>query len=232
VVDVAWEPEAPEQPEGRPASPRDTVFALLLGGLSSAEILAFGLAAVSAVAALWGTDVLQPQDLITEGWLRALWAAVLLGTLRPVTWLPYLAAFAGARRIAMALAPEASDRARNAGAHLVTLVTLGALVLLVLVVVPGTGRFVASAIGFVAGAIGVDDLGTSLGSWALGPVLWVALVAVFVRPFVPPVRSDLSPDVGPLLAFPPGSRGRVDRVLVWSAGGLAVVLFGLALIAG
>jgi hypothetical protein len=232
VVDLAWEPEAPDQPESRPASPLDTLWSLLLGGLTSAEVLAFGLVAVSAVAALWGTNVVQPQGLITEGWLRALWAAVLLGVLRPATWLPYLGVFAGARRLAAGVAPEASERARNAGAHVVTIAVLGGASLVAIVAVPGAGRFLASAFGFLSGAIGVDDLGRSLGSWALGPVVWIALVAVFIRPFVPPVHPDLSPVVSPLLGFPPGSRGHIDRVLVWAAGGVAVVLFGVALIAG
>jgi hypothetical protein len=63
-------------------------------------------------------------------------------------------------------------------------------------------------------------------------VVWIALVAVLIRPFVPPVDADLSPAVGPLFAFLPGRRGSVDRVLVWAAGGAAIVLFAVALIAG
>jgi hypothetical protein len=201
------------------------------GGLSSAEVLAVALVVVAGGAALWATDVMRPEQLVTTGWLRALWAATLLGVVRPLTWLPYLGAFAVARRTLEAVRPDASGRSATIGAHATALAILGGIVAVVLVAVDGAGRVLASTIGFLAGAIDAGQLGTSMGSWTVGPIMWVAAVVVLIRPFLPPVDRDLTPLVTDWLGFPPGERGRIDRLVLWGAAGLAVALGGVALVA-
>jgi hypothetical protein len=205
--------------------------AVLLAGLSSAEILAVAMVAVGAVAASWATGALRPEDLVTQSWLRALWAALLIAIVRPLTWFPYLGAFAGTSRLASAINPDGSARFRTLAGHVGAIASIGTIVVLVLIAVDGAGRSVASAAGFLTGAIPLQDLGSSLGSWSIGRILALVLALVLIRPVVPPLRPDLSVEFGPILEFHEGRRGEVDRFVLWGAAGLAVVLGGVALVA-
>lgn len=203
--------------------------ALALGGLSSAEILAVALVATAAVAASWASGALLPEDLVTEPWLRGLWAALVLAIIRPLTWLPYLGAFAGIRRLTKGI--DVSERMQTAVSHVGAVVLVGGLTAVVLLAIEGGARFAASTLGFLAGAIPLEDLGSSLGSWPVWRILVVAVAVVLIRPVVPPVGPDLSIEIGPVLGLPPGWRGRIDTMLLWGSAGLAVVLGGLALMA-
>ena len=80
-------------------------------------------------------------------------------------------------------------------------------------------------------AIPLGDLGSSLGSWPVGRILGLVIALVLIRPVVPPVRRDLSVEIGQVLGFPSGRRGRVDTMVLWASAGVAVVLGGLALVA-
>jgi hypothetical protein len=193
--------------------------AVLLAGLSSAEILAVAMVAVGAVAASWATGALRPEDLVTQSWLRALWAALLIAIVRPLTWFPYLGAFAGTSRLASAINPDGSARFRTLAGHVGAIASIGTIVVLVLIAVDGAGRSVASAAGFLT------------GSWSIGRILALVLALVLIRPVVPPLRPDLSVEFGPILEFHEGRRGEVDRFVLWGAAGLAVVLGGVALVA-
>src|SRR5262249_4913302 len=88
--------------EGRPRPARRVargLAALLLGGLTSMEVLALTIGFVAAMAVLWATHTTAPERLITEPSQRVGWILAVVAVLRPVTWIPYLIVFEVLRRL-------------------------------------------------------------------------------------------------------------------------------------
>jgi hypothetical protein len=194
--------------------------ALVLGGLTAIEVLALVVAFVSVVGLLWATDLVAPETLLTESWLRAGWVVAVVGVLRPFTWIPWVLAFVTLRRGVRSLAPGARPLAMNALSNVGTAALVAGAAVLVLAAVDGAARWTASALGFVAGTVRFEDLGTATGHWDALRVLAMALVMILIRPVVPPFNLELDLAARPLLGFVEGGRGRFDRWLF----GLAVVL--------
>jgi hypothetical protein len=201
------------------------LMAFLLGGVNAMELLALTIGFLAVVGLLWATDRVAPETLVTDRWLRAAWAVAVIGVLRPLTWIPYVLAFAGLRQLGRWIAPRANRVLVNALANLGVLAILALAIAVAGRALGTAARWTESVLGFLTGTVGFSGLGTDTGTWDASRIAAVVAVLVLVRPVVPPLdtRLDLAPL--PILGFVEGGRGRFDR---WLTGVAAV----LALIAG
>lgn len=205
----------------------------LLGGLTTLEVLTIAVGYVAAMAFLWMSGATPPERLVTGPGFRAVWVMVALLLLRPVTWLPYLAAFLGLRRLSDLSLPRSSVPLRNLVANLLTVGVLAGAVWLTASLVPGAGTAMLSAIAFATGSGSVATLGTFRGDWTAARVV-AAVAAVLVgRLFLPPLGRDLDVSEEPVLGVPEGARGVFDRVamLVVLAGAVIASALGAYLLA-
>ena len=148
MLDV--EPVVEAAPEQRGATRRfaRALAALLLGGLTSMEVLALSIGFVATMGVLWATHTVAPERLITEPAQRVGWILAVVAVLRPVTWIPYLMVFVGLRRLGDLVGPGSRPWVRNLTAHLLTVGLLVGAVALIFLAVPGSARWTASALGF------------------------------------------------------------------------------------
>jgi hypothetical protein len=193
------------------------VATLLLGGLTAMELLAATIVFVAVIGFLWATDRAAPESLVTTGWMRAAWVMAVVAVVRPITWLPYLGIFAGLRGIERAVAPDARSWVRNLVAHIATVASAVVVLALVFLAVPGAERWTLSVLGFSTGTVDVGQLGTATGRWGSSQLAFGIAAVVAIRPVIPPLALDLEPSVLPILGFVEGTRGRLDRWLLWIA---------------
>jgi len=206
------------------------VAALLLGGLTSMELLALALGFVAVIGLLWTTHTVAPETLITDPRLRAAWVAAVLAVTRPLTWIPYIVLFLGLRRAGTWLASGSRRWRSNLLVNLLTVGFLAAAVGLAFLAVPGAARWTNSALGFATGTVGFAGLGTQAGRWGARRITLVAGAFVLVRPALPPLAMDFDLAARPALGFVEGRRGRFDRWLLWAALAVGAASAGLAAI--
>jgi hypothetical protein len=206
------------------------IAAIGLGGLSTTEILACAIGFVSVMGLLWATGSVLPERLVTAPALRITWLALAVALIRPVTWVPYLVLFWFVRWLVDAALPRHSIRFRNALGHVVAIALLAGAGLLALSAIGGASRWMLSLLGFASGSVGFAELGASTGSWTAPRLAGLIAGLILVRPLIPPMGGDLSVVPDPVLGFPEGSRGRLDRYLLFGASGLGLVLGATAVL--
>jgi len=215
---------APEAPAGHGPVRKALleVAALLLGGLTSMELLALIVGFVAVTGLLWASNAVAPETLVTEPWLRSAWILSVVAVVRPLTWIPYAAVFVGLDRLVAWVGPDVRRWRRRLLSHAGTLMVLSGCGGLVFLLVPSASRWTLSGLGFVAGIVSIADLGTATGRWAPDTIAAVAAAFVLIRPVVPPVGPDLDLAARPFLGFVGGGRGRFDKGLTIAAAGVAV----------
>jgi hypothetical protein len=204
---------------------------LVLGGLSSMEIIALAVLFIGVMGFLWMTDVVEPERLVTDATLSSVWAVMVLAVVRPITWVPYWLLFLGLQAMADAAAPRRSVAMRNLVGNLGAAAALGLMAWLVFVAIPESSTAVLSFLGFLTGAVLLEDLGEATGEWDALRVGAVVAGALLLRILIPPLGRDLDLSGEPILGFVSGARGRLDRVAVVVAvvGSVALGGIGLAL---
>src|SRR5262245_39697953 len=91
VATFAFEPRAPAARRAGPVRRVGRgVASLLLGGLTTMEIIAGAVAVISVTLLLWATDTVSPERLVTGAGFRAAWILLVMALIRPVTWIPYV----------------------------------------------------------------------------------------------------------------------------------------------
>jgi hypothetical protein len=198
----------------------------LLGGLTTIEVMAAAIGTVAAMALLWATDAVEPERLITGAGYRAAWILLVLGLLRPLTWIPYLLPFLVFRRLFDALIPGRRELVRNALANLVTVAALAAILWLVAASIEGAGSSILSGLAFATGSGSFDKLGSFRGHWPGARIGLVVSMVILVRVFLPPMGRDLDLSHQPILGFAEGARGAFDRYLLLVVG-VASLGFGV-----
>jgi hypothetical protein len=205
---------------------------LLLGGLTTAEVLAIAIGTVAVMALLWATDTVDPERLITGAGFRAAWILLVLGILRPLTWVPYLLPFLAFRRLLDAAMPGRQELLRNVLAHLMTIGVLAGVVRLIVATVQGAGTSILSGLAFGTGSGSFDTLGTFRGDWTDARIALLLGTIVLVRLVVPPLGRDVDLSHEPVLGFARGARGTFDRYVLMAVGvaacgtGLVAYLIG------
>lgn len=202
----------------------------LLSGLTSIEVISLAVAYISVVGFLWIADVLDPESLITDPWLRSAWAVLVVGVIRPITWIPHVLLLLGLRRVADAIAPRSRPVLRNALANLGAIGVLALVAWLVFLAVPGSATAVSSVLAFVTGSGSFEDLGEVGADWDVLRVAAVVGGVLLLRVVVAPLGSDLALLREPILGFVSGARGRFDRIALITVMVAAVVLGGLGAI--
>ncbi len=187
---------------------------LLLGGLTSMEVLALCIGFVSVVGLLWTTHTVPPERLLTEPTLRVAWVLAVVAVVRPLTWVPYVLLFVGLRALMRRVSPQGRPWVRNLVSNLLTLALLAVAAALVFLAVPGSVRWTQSALGFAMGTVDFDRLGTATGTWDAARVAVGVGAFVLLRPVVPPLSLGLDLAVRPILGFVRGARGTVDKVFL------------------
>jgi hypothetical protein len=193
------------------------VAAFFLGGLTTIELIALALVYMAVTGFLWLADVVEPERLFTEPFLRSLWLIVVLAMLRPLTWVPYTVLLRSFGWIGDALAPGRWVLLRNAIANLATIAVLGAVMALMVASIDGAGTAILSALAFVTGSGTFDGLGSFRGDWTTARIAAVVGGVVLLRLFLPPLDTDLGPSGQPVLGFVSGRRGRFDRAVLLAA---------------
>src|SRR5436309_8354229 len=127
------------------------VTTLILGGLTTIEILAVAIGTLAVVGFLWASHTVEPERLVTGPGFRAAWIILVLALLRPLTWIPYLLPFLAFRRLFDALMPRRGVALRNGLANLATVGLLAAAMWLVVAAVDGAGTAILSALAFATG---------------------------------------------------------------------------------
>jgi hypothetical protein len=204
------------------------IATLLLGGLTTAEVLAVAIGTVAVMALLWATETVDPERLITGAGFRAAWILLVLGILRPLTWVPYVLPFLAFRRLFDAAMPGKREMLRNLLAHLVTIGVLAGVVWLIVATVQGAGTSILSGLAFGTGSGSFDTLGTFRGDWTGGRIAMVVGAVVLVRLVLPPLGRDVDLSHEPVLGFARGGRGTFDRYVLMAVG---VGSFGIGLVA-
>jgi hypothetical protein len=199
-----------------------------IGGLTTIEVLAVAMGTVAVMALLWASDTVEPERLITGAGFRAAWILLVLGLLRPLTWIPYLLPFLAFRSLFDALMPGRRVVTRNALANLVTIAILAGILWLVVASIEGGGSAILSGLAFATGSGSFTSLGSFRGDWTVGRIGLVVAMVVLVRLFLPPMGRDLDRSQQPILGFAEGARGTFDRYLVLGVG---VAGFGIGLTA-
>jgi hypothetical protein len=207
------------------------VASVVLGGLSSMEIVALALSFIGIMAFLWMAGVVAPERLVTEASLSGTWAVTVLAVIRPITWVPYWLVFLGLRAMADAMAPRRSTLLRNAAANLGTLAVLAATAWLMFAAFPGWSTGALSLLGFLTGGVPLEDLGNVPGHWDAPRVAAAVGGVLLLRILLPPLGRDLDLSVEPILGFVSGARGRLDRIalVIAAVGSVILVSVGLAL---
>lgn len=208
------------------------VGAFVLGGLTAMEVLALSAGFVAAMAFLWASNVVAPETLVTNPWLRAAWVCAVLAMIRPATWVPFIVLYGALRRLGLWLAPGMRDWLRNAMADLGALAVLFVVVELVFLGIPGTLRWTLSGLGFLTGTVGFSRLGEATGHWDAERIASVLVVFILVRPVLPPLQPNLTVSARPLLGFVLGPRGRFDRMLIIVVSAASAVVAGAAYLIG
>lgn len=221
-----------EQGHGRPGALRTIgrgLATLVLEGLSSMEIVCLAVLFIGVMGFLWVTDVVAPERLVTERSLGSAWAVLVLAVLRPITWVPYWLLFLGFQAMADTVARGRPATLRNALANLGALAALALVGWLVLVAIPESSTAALSFLGFLTGAVPLEDLGEIAGEWNALRVAAVVGGALMVRVLLPPLGRDLDLSGQPILGFVSGPRGRLDRVVLVSVAVGSVLLVGIGL---
>jgi hypothetical protein len=204
------------------------VASLLLGGLTTAEVLAAAMGTVAFMALLWATDTVDPEGLITGAGFRAAWIILVVAIIRPVTWVPYVLPFLAFRRLFDMAMPGRREMLRNVLAHLVTVGVLTGVVWLTVVTVQGAGTSILSGLAFGTGSGSFDTLGTYRGRWTGGRIALLVGLVVMVRVVLPPLGREVDLSHEPVLGFAGGTRGTFDRSFLMAVG---VIALGAGLIA-
>jgi hypothetical protein len=223
-----------DEGRGRPGALRAFgrgVAAVVLGGLSSMEIISLAVLLIGIMAFLWMAQVVDPERLVTEPSLSGAWAVTVLAVIRPVTWVPYWLVFLGLQAMADAVAPRSSILLRNAVANLGTLAVLALVTWLLFAAIPGWSTDSLSFLGFLTGGVSLEDLGNVTGHWDGPRVAAVVGGAVLLRVLLPRLGRDLDLSGEPILGYESGARGRLDRIalLIAAVGSVILVSIGLAL---
>jgi hypothetical protein len=191
---------------------------ILLTGLSTIEVVGLSLAFVAVAAFLWMSGAVEPESLVTDPVFRSAWIIAALALIRPLTWVPYLLVFGAFRKLTGLIAEDRRDTVLGAVAHALTISAfIGGLWLLTLVV-DGIVTALLSGLALLTGSGSLARLGRFRGDWNAARVAGVAAIFLIVRVVLPPLDRDLGRSREPLLWFPGGARGRIDRI------GLLVVL--------
>lgn len=193
------------------------------------EIVSLGVLFIGVMGFLWVTDLVAPERLVTDASLSSTWAVLVLAVIRPVTWAPYWLLFLGLQAMADAIAPRRPAILRNVLANLGTLAALGLIAWLLFVAVPGSTAPVLSFLGFLTGAVLLEDLGEVAGQWDALRVAAVVGGVLLLRIFLPPLGRDLDLSGEPILGFVSGARGGFDRIALIAVGSGAVLLAGIGL---
>jgi hypothetical protein len=204
------------------------VATLLLGGLTTVEVMAVAIGTVAVMALLWATDAVEPERLISGAGFRAAWILLVLAILRPLTWTPYLLPFLAFRKLSYAAMPGWRERARNVLAHLVTVGLLAGVMWLIVDTLQGAGTSILSGLAFATGSGSFDTLGTFRGDWTGWRIALLVGGVILVRLFLPPLGRDLDLSHEPVLGFARGLRGAFDRYFLMVVG---VAAFGIGVIA-
>jgi hypothetical protein len=204
------------------------VATFLLGGLTTIEVMAIAIGTVAAVALLWATHTAEPERLITGAGFRAAWILLVLGILRPLTWIPYLLPFLAFRKLFDVAMPGRREALRNLLAHLVTIGILASVTWLIVATVQGAGTSILSGLAFATGSGSFDTLGAFRGDWTSGRIGLLVAAVVVLRLFLPPLGRDLDVSHEPVLGFARGLRGTFDRYVLMVVG---VAGLGIGLIA-
>jgi hypothetical protein len=205
------------------------IAAFFLTGFSTVELVAIAVAYLGLTGYLWLNGTIDFERLFTDPLLRSMWLLLVLAMLRPITWLPYMAALAGYRRLAEVAAPRRSEVLRNALANAATILTLLVVGIIAIGAIPGATGAVRGATAIVLGNGSFDDVGAARVDWTLVRVLAVLAAVVLGRLFVPPLGPDLDRSDEPILDYPSGRRGTLDRWLL-ALGLAAGVLVGLGIL--
>jgi hypothetical protein len=200
------------------------VATFVLGGLTTIELIAIAAGYIAVVGYLWMADIVQPERLVTDPWLRGAWVVVVVSLLRPVTWIPYWLCFMGFRRLADFLLRRRGAWVRNTLANLGTLGVLAGIVAVVVSQVASAGTFVLSALAFVTGSGRFKDIGHFRGDWTGWRIAGVIAGFVLLKLFLPPLDRSLDLSHEPILGFSSGGRGRFDRYAL-----VVVLVAGVAL---
>ena len=204
------------------------VATFLLGGLTTAEILAVAIGAVAVMALLWATDTVEPERLISGAGFRAAWILLVLAILRPLTWIPYLLPFLAFRKLFDAAMPGRRELLRNILAHLVAVGLLAGVMWLIVATIQGAGTSILSGLAFATGSGSFETLGTFRGDWTGGRIAFLVGAIVVVRLVLPPLGRDVDLSHEPVLGFARGDRGMFDRYVLLAVG---VAAIGTGLIA-
>jgi hypothetical protein len=204
------------------------VATLLLGGLTTVEVLAVSIGTVAVMALLWATDTVEPERLISGAGFRAAWILLVLAILRPLTWIPYLLPFLAFRKLSDVAMPGRQEMARNILSHLVTVGLLAGVMWLIVATLQGAGTSILSGLAFATGSGSFDTLGTFRGDWTDGRIALLVGGVVLVRLFLPPLGLDFDLSHEPVLGFARGPRGTLDRYVLMVVG---VAALGIGLIA-
>jgi hypothetical protein len=202
----------------------------VLGGFSTVELVAIAVAYLGLTGNLWLGGTIDFERLFTDPLLRSVWLLLVLAMVRPITWLPYVAALAGYRRLAEVAAPRLGEVARNAVANAATIVTLVVIGIIAIGAIPGATGAVRAGTAIVLGNGSFDDVGAARVDWTFVRVVAVMLAVVLGRLFVPPLGLDLDRSDEPILDYPSGRRGTFDRWLLALALASSVVLVGLGVL--
>jgi hypothetical protein len=206
------------------------IASFLLGGFSTVELVAVAVAYLGLTGYLWLIGTINFERLFTDPLLRSVWLLLVLAMLRPITWLPYMAALAGYRRLAEVAAPRRSEVLRNAVANAATMLTLLVVGIIAIGAIPGASGAVRGATAIVLGNGSFDDVGAARVDWTFVRVLAVVAAVVLGRLFVPPLGLDLDRSDEPILDYPSGRRGTFDRWLLALALASSVVLIGFGVL--
>jgi hypothetical protein len=205
------------------------VATLLLGGLTTMEVIAAASVTVAVMGLLWATHTVAPERLVTGAGYRAAWILLVLALVRPMTWVPYVLPFVAFRKLFDVLMPQRRVIVRNALANLAAVAVLAGVIWLIVATVQGAGTAILSGMAFATGSGTYATLGTFAGDWT-GPRIAIAVGSVvLVRLFFPPLGRDLDLSRVPVLGFADGARGTFDRYLLLLAVVGAVVIGGVAL---
>jgi hypothetical protein len=193
----------------------------VLGGLTTAEVVAGAVGVVAVLALMWATGAVAPETLVTDPVARAAWILLVLLLLRPITWLPYVIAFLGFRRLLRG--GGSRPVLRRALAHLSTIALLVLGLWLAVASIEGAGTAVQSGLAFATGSGSFETLGQFGGDWTAVRIAVLAGVVIVGRVVLPPIALDLNLFPDPVLGSADGPRGDADRVLLMTAavGGLA-----------
>jgi hypothetical protein len=198
------------------------------------EIVALAVLFIGVMGFLWMANVVEPERLVTEATLSSTWAVMVLAVVRPITWVPYWLLFLGCQALADAAAPRRSVLLRNLVGNLGAVAALALMAWLFFVAIPQSSTAVLSFLGFLTGAVLLEDLGEVAGEWDAFRVAAVVAGALLLRILIPPLGRDLDLSGEPILGFVSGVRGRLNRVAVVVAvvGSVVLAGIGLALRAG